>query len=350
MKNFNLPVKAGISDSGAILLGDLFEVDSYASRPVRIVTHMHSDHVIHLNKSKRHAIYIISTQATADALNALGLNIPSEKVITLNYQRPMKIADETVTLVKAQHVLGTAQVLVETSDGLRVGYTSDFKFPGTKIMKDLDALVIDATYGQEFMVRPFKNEVPELLSDLVNELLSREKPVRILGYHGKLQEVMEILRKNGVNAPFVMPKKIFQLTKIAEKHGMKISSYFDEESEEAKEIVKNKWYVYFQHANSYRRSVPVYADLMLSGWFFDSPLKKLYENSRKEEWIVAFSDHGDFKETLEYVEESKPKVLIIDVSRTDMKTAVAFSNAVRKKLNIEVIASPVASQTYSEED
>ncbi|AFH43045.1 exonuclease of the beta-lactamase fold involved in RNA processing-like protein [Fervidicoccus fontis Kam940] len=343
-------INASITESGAILLGEFFEIDSYAGRPVRVVTHMHSDHTLYLSKSKRHSTYILATQPTLDSLTVLGEKLPENKTIPLGYNKPLRIVDETITFVKSTHVIGSAQVVVETKEGFRLGYTSDFKFPGTKIMSDLDVLVIDATYGQEHMIRPFKQEIETLLADLVNEILSKNKPVRILGYYGKLQEVMEILRKNNVSAPFVMPKKVYELTNVACKHGMKINDFFEEDSKEGSEVKKDNWYVYFQHMNSKKGTLSQTADLILSGWFFESPIKKIIEKNKYEKWLVAFSDHGDFQDVFAYVSESKPKMLIVDGSRTDRVTADFFSNFVKKKLNLKSSVLPSQKIQLKEED
>jgi putative mRNA 3-end processing factor len=63
-------LSARVSEKGAILLGSLYEVDGYAAKPIRIITHFHSDHLIDLNKSKKHATLIIGTPATLEAVEA----------------------------------------------------------------------------------------------------------------------------------------------------------------------------------------------------------------------------------------------------------------------------------------
>ncbi|MEM0021215.1 MAG: MBL fold metallo-hydrolase [Fervidicoccaceae archaeon] len=340
---------AEVSETGAILLGKMFEVDSFAWRAIRVVSHFHSDHALNLSKSKKFASHIVATPPTIEALILMGHSLHDEKLLPVDYGRTIRFGDEALTLVKSSHVLGSAQILVETSDGRRVGYTSDFKFPGTKIMSELDALIIDATYGSESMVRPFKNEVDLLFSDLVLDLLSKGRPLVVRGYHGKLQEAMHILRKFGIEAPFIMPEKVYGLTKMAEKFGMRIGNYFSENSIEGKELLRDGWFIYMMHSNSRRVMLPNHSEITLTGWFFLSPLKKIYENSRGEKWIVALSDHADFEDTMYYVEEARPKSLIIDGYRTSVEIAESFARAVKRRLGLEAAVMPKMQGTKEED-
>jgi putative mRNA 3-end processing factor len=340
---------AKVTNSGAILLGNIFEVDSFAGKPVRVVSHFHSDHTILLSKSGKFASHILATPATIEALPLMGFSLPEDKLLPLEYGRSIKFGEDSLVLVKSSHVIGSAQVLVETVDGSRVGYTGDFKFPGTKIMSDLDVLIIDATYGEETMVRPFKNEVDILFSDLVSELLSKGKPVIVKGYHGKLQEAMHIMRRFGVEAPFILPEKVYELTKLTEKHGLKVGNYFREGSEEAVEAIKGGWFVYLNHANSRKKTPFVASEVVLTGWFFSSPLKKIYENGSGERWVVALSDHADFEDTLYYVEEARPKKILIDAFRTSREIAEAFAKSVLRRLGKEAVVMP-DSHGIEEED
>ncbi len=341
---------ATVSKEGAILLGDLFEIDGFASRPVRVITHFHSDHLIGINKSKKHATFLIATKATLESLKLLGYKLPDDKLMPLHYNKPLQVTDEKITLVPSKHVFGSAQVLVETSDGKRVGYTGDFKFPGTKIMKELDILVIDATYGREYMRRPFKNEIEDILTGIVMDALSWGRPVRILGYYGKLQEVMELLRKNDVTAPYVMPEKIYELTKIAIKHGMEINDIHKENTDEAQEIMDSGWFIYFQHMNS-RKRLPLPAiDVYLSGWLFTAPARKVINGAYTQSWWVAFSDHGDFEDTVEYVKKATPRLLVVDSYRTDIKTAKEFASYINKNLGIKTMVLPGVKGEIFRED
>ncbi len=336
----SLKYKATVTENGAVLLGENFEVDGYAARIARVVTHIHSDHLIGFRMSRKNAKLVIATPPTIEALQVLGYRTPENKALPLEYNQTTKLENERITLIDSKHILGACQVLVETEDGGRVGYTSDFRLEGVRVMQDLDTLVIDATYGEPGMNRPFKKELPQLLTDLVLEELSYGKPVVILGFHGKLQEVMELLRKNGVEAPYIMPRRVYELTNIAVKYGMNIRDYHLESTSEAKEIIRTKWYVEFHHVNS--RSKPASRGktiVQLTGWLFNTPIKKIDSYYRRA-YVVGFSDHADYEETLEYVRIAKPKLLIVDSYRASLRIAESFARSVENRIGVKTIVMP----------
>uniref|UniRef100_A0A7J3ZKZ9 Exonuclease n=1 Tax=Fervidicoccus fontis TaxID=683846 RepID=A0A7J3ZKZ9_9CREN len=341
-------MKKLIAETGAILLGRKFEVDGFAGRPFRVVTHFHSDHVVGLSASKRSSISIIATRATLESLEVLSYGIPEHKSLPLDYRRSLELENERITLIESRHVFGSCQVLVEGERGELYGYTSDFKLPGTPIMRDLDYLVVDATYGAPYMVRRFKREVNYLFADLVTSLLSKGKPVWVLAYYGKIQEAMEILRRHGIEAPFLMPEKVYRLTRVAVKHGLRINDFHSDRSSEAKEVVHDRWYVYFQHANAARRGPKDVASITLTGWIFDEPIKKA-STSSWESYYVALSDHADFEDTLYYVEEARPKVVVIDAYRSSQRVAKMFAREL-SRFKLKSLVLPRVDEALPSED
>ncbi len=122
--------------------------------------------------------------------------------------------------IKADHILGACQVLVEDAGGIRIVWTGDFRLDGTPVV-DCDVLVVEATYGSPSCRRNFDVDVRELLVSMIEKRL-RGGTVYVFGYHGKLQEIMQILRNADVEVPFVMPERVYEVTKVCEKHGMRL--------------------------------------------------------------------------------------------------------------------------------
>lgn len=324
-----------IDGEQAILLGRYAEVDGHAGRPLRFVTHFHSDHTVGLSRSVRTASMVVATPATLEALGVLGHRVPEDKAVPLEYGKSLYYDGERYTLLPTRHVFGSAQVIVETVEGQRLGYTGDFKTPGTPAVSELDYMVVDATYAAPGMVRPFKHEVEQLLADLVKDLLSGGMPVRIRCYHGKMQEAMELLRRMGVEAPFVMPRRPYTLTRIAVKHGARIRDFHPDDTEEAREIMAQGWFVYFQHLNS--RAPPPFeggVDIVLTGWLFDNWIQETSWGGRRT-LIVAFSDHADYEDLLAYIEEARPRRLLVDATRTEPEAAALLAREVALSLGIE---------------
>ncbi len=329
-----------ITASGAILLTEHVSVDGHYPRAhLRVVTHIHSDHVIGLGESIRTSHFIVATRLTHELLEALGYRIPPSKRMILPYSVPIDYDGVKLRLVKSNHIPGSAQVEVEAGDVL-LAYTSDFKQPGTPVIHDPDILVIDATYGYEGWVRPWQNEVEDILVDIVLEALAKEHGVVIKAYQGKLQKVMHLLRERGVDAPFIAPRRVYQVAKVLANYGMKTDVLLDT-TMEAQEAMKSGWFIYFTANGNLQRLVlrrgrPV--TIQLTGWELDEPYRKLSEY----DWIVSYSDHADYKQTLEYVEEAKPKLLIVDAYRAG-KVAELFAHSVEKRLGIKAMALPKQS-------
>ena len=321
-----------ITERGGIVLGGQVVCDGfYEDAILHIITHAHSDHIRGLRNSIMYAHYIAATPATMEILEALGYRIPRHKRLPLDYGKPIRIEDTQVTLYPSRHIIGSAQVEVKVKN-YTLAYTGDFKLPGTSILHP-DVLVIEATYGHPKTVRPFKDEVETLFTDLVMEGLSKG-PVAVFGYHGKLQEAMEILRSADLDVPFIAPERVYKIAMIAEKYGMKLSPIYRDGSRDAREALRNNWYVYFHHISGWRRrSVDGY-NIILSGWEFEEPIRRLDNNV----YLVALSDHADFDDLLTYVKESKPKLVVIDGYRSSWPQTLA--REIKQRLNVEAIVMP----------
>lgn len=336
-------IKQGLVDiksNGAILLGRNFVIDGYWDRMVRVITHIHSDHTRDLSRSLQRSSMIVMTHATLELLyEIMNLSVAdrvllSQKAMPLNYGEKACIENECITLIESDHIIGSAQVLIE-SNGLRLGYTGDFKLGRTPIMKDLDVLVIEATYGSPKYRRRFKHDVERLLIDVIEDGISRGVPIRIYGYHGKLQEVMEIIRRHGITVPFIMPPKIYRVTKIAVKYGYKIDNFYNMYSQEGRDIASSNNYILFMHMNrAIERDLRSGVNIILSGWEFSEPIKRVDDNT----WLVAFSDHADFDELIEYIVKASPKHLVIDNSREG--AAEELAEVVRREYGIDAIVLP----------
>ncbi len=310
-----------IENNGAILIGENFTIDGFYRRPVHVITHAHADHVGGVNESVKYVERIIATPATLELILELGYVLRSNSLrelfrirsYPLTYFEKIMYNGETLELLPVEHIIGSAQVRVETKDTV-IGYTGDFKLGGkTVVIDEPDILIMESTYGSPEYRRPFKNDVEDLLVDLVVEGLKTTNRVVIYGYHGKLQEAMRILREKGIDAPYVMPYKIYRITRIAEKYGYVIGEYYLLNSIEGREILRSGYYVFFDHmikAKRRRLNGSTY-NIVLSGWEFEQPVKRIDEYT----WLVALSDHADFDELVEYVEESNPQIVVLDASR-----------------------------------
>ncbi len=332
-----MSAKAAVTERGAVLLGDSVACDAFdETRPLRVVTHAHADHLVGLRRSLRSCEKVLMTEATRDLVEVMNgsLELNDGSVEVLNYGEPIEYGDERVTLVKADHILGAAQVLVEDAGGSRVAYTGDFRVDGTEPLLDCDILVVEATYGSPLCRRSFELDVRELLVSMVEERL-RHGAVYVFGYHGKLQEIMQILHGADVSVPFVMPERVFRVSKVCERHGMRLGSLTLATEKEGRVLLDgNLPCVAFYHMNA-RNSVGLNGSrICVSGWEFHSPCRQI----GNKEHLIALSDHSDFGGLIEYVRLSKPKRVVTDNYR--MRHGLTLAMEINKRLGIPAVAMP----------
>jgi putative mRNA 3-end processing factor len=331
-----LSVKATLTHRGAVLLGKNVACDAFEeSKPLRVVTHAHADHMIGLQQSLRICEKVLMTKPTKDLIDVMRspLFLMGGFVETLDYGKTLQYEEECITFFHADHILGAAQVLVEDAEGTRIAYTGDFRVDGTPIL-DTDLLVMEATYGSPVCKRSFKKNVKDLLVSIVEKGL-KHGTVYVFGYHGKLQEVMQILHETGVKAPFVAPERVFHVSRVCEQHGMRLGRLMLSEEREAKELLeRNLPCIAFYHMSSRSKVGRCGFRVYVSGWEFDSPCREIAD----KEYVIALSDHSDFDGLMEYVRRSKPKFVITDNFRIGY--AETLAREIRKHFGISAVALP----------
>ena len=328
--------RALVTKSGAVLLGDSVACDAFdGSRPLRIVTHAHADHLGGLRKSLKCCEKVLMTEATRDLAATLNesLKLRDAPIETVECGKTISYGEERITLVKADHILGAAQVVVEDAGGIRIAYTGDFRIDGTPVV-ECDVLVVEATYGSPSCRRNFDVDVRELLVSMIEKRL-RGGAVYVFGYHGKLQEVMQILRDADVSVPFVMPERVYHVTKVCEQHGMRLGCLSLSTEKEGHELLDgNLPCVAFYHMNSRQHVGLRNARICVSGWEFHSPCRQIGDR----EHLVALSDHSDFDGLIEYVKRSRAKQVITDNYRVSHGAVLA--KEISKRLGVSAVAMP----------
>lgn len=325
-----------ITNRGAVLLGKHVACDAFnESAPLRVVTHAHADHMVGLLQSLRTCEKVLMTKATKDLIDVMKnpLFMMRGFVETLDYGKTLQYEEDRITFFPADHILGAAQVFIEDADGTRIAFTGDFRIDGTPVL-EADVLVMEATYGSPSCKRSFNRDVKKLLISMVEEGLKRGA-VYVFGYHGKLQEVMQILHDAGIKVPFVVPERVFHVSMICQKHGMHLGRLMLSEEKEAKELLeRNVPCIAFYHMNSGSKINRGVFRIYVSGWEFDEPCREIAKN----EYVIALSDHSDFDGLMEYVRRSKPKFVVTDNFR--VSHAETLAKEIRKNLGIPATALP----------
>jgi len=329
---------AYVDRTGAIVIGPVCIDGHHKGCIARVVTHIHQDHVLGLERSARECRYVVATPITHELLEELGFAIPKRKRVEIGYGSSLELLDLgiKVRLEYAHHIPGAAQVIVESRDGT-YAYSGDFKAVGlkTKPPKGVDVLVLDATYGDPSFRRPPEDVILDEFVKLLTSFLSR-KPVTVYAYYGKAQEVMVTLREYGIDAPFIASSKHWRIAKRLERFGLVIKDLLLEGTREAEEVARDGWFIKFDHFSKFRscRNNGT-AHVALTGWLFSSPIKCV----DSDRCIVAFSDHADFDELVQYVESVRPRLVVVDAARGGV-IARRFAEYVRNVIGIDAIANP----------
>ncbi|WXG40778.1 MAG: MBL fold metallo-hydrolase RNA specificity domain-containing protein [Candidatus Freyarchaeum deiterrae] len=321
-----------IKKSGAIFL-DKVACDGYfPGHKIRVITHVHSDHLLGIEESIRDSDLICVTSATKDLLEVMkGLYPP--QIITPNYKTPFSYEEDTITLFPSEHILGAAQVLVETLKGDKYFYSSDFIYEKIQAT-ECDILVLDATYGHPSCIRPPFSRVKDELISLVRAELENKSSVIIFGFYGKLQEAMSLLHEAKIETSFINPPKVYSVSKIYEKYNIPLGEFYSSQSEMGRKILKSQQYIGFYHPSVRPRVFENSTYIHLTGWQFKIPCKK----TGPKEYVVSFSGHSDFNQLIEYVKKCKPKLVITDNARPG--SAPRLAEEIKARLGIEAKPEP----------
>ncbi len=328
---------ASVNARGAVLLGATLACDAHGPRPLRLVSHVHADHLNGLAASLRECEAVLATPLTKALLAVLKGRRKAARLRELPYGEVLEHRGEILELFPAGHIAGSAQVMLTTCDGVRIAYTGDLKSPPAPVLQ-ADVLVTEATYGDPAHLRPFRAEVEGLFLELVRERLA-QGPVCVVGYHGKLQEAAGLLRRAGIEAPILAPQRVFAALQVCQAHGpgsgiggLERAAALQEGSPEA-QAARTGAYIRLRHTSS-PGPVEEPTRVLLSGWQFDAPCRRLNGGT----WQVALSDHCDFAELLAYVQASGARLVIADAFRS--QAAGVFAAEVRRRLGVRALAMP----------
>jgi len=339
MKTKQLLQKVSINTNRAILIGRYITCDGFdLKRSIEIISHAHADHTEEFEKALGYYNTILTSPETKDLIlvdKGKWLRL-HRNLVALDYRKQFDYKGEKITLYPVRHVLGASQVLLEDRDGTRIVYTGDFDKPGTQAI-DSDLLVIEATNGTPDDIKKHTREfLIKRLVSLLKKKLSKNRSVFIFSRGCKLQELMNILTRRKVSAPFIAYPKDARRAEIYRKYGKDILKIFEIGTQEADEIQKSgQPFVGFFSTKHWRvpevgRRVEIRVDSCISKQDFYEP--------RKNYFVVSLSDHADFNGLIEYVKKSHPKFVVTDSSRSGAH-AINLAREI-KKLGIKAKSLP----------
>jgi Cft2 family RNA processing exonuclease len=258
------------------------------------VSHAHADHAV-----KHHAI--LATRQTARLFEH---RYGKAQFQTLEFNQVQKIRGAKVQLFPSGHILGGAQILIETG-GVRIVYTGDFKLRASLTteraqVKGCDILIMESTFGRPHYLFPGPQYVHARMAEFVEEARAARKIPVFLAYSlGKAQEAIKILSNQDYRLS-VHPS-IYDICKIYEEFGVRFKNYqlFEERN------FMDRVLIFPPQAKNSKlfESIPRKKTAMLTGWALDPfPVNHISGGE-----CIPLSDHADFSELIDYVKKAKPQ-------------------------------------------
>ena len=286
------------------LAGTELYLDSLCRRPRCFVSHAHSDHLTVHDSA-------ISTPETATIAHH---RVGEQSITELAYGQSHVEADGTrITLHPAGHVLGSAMLYAERPEGSLL-YTGDFKLresltvPAAKPVP-ANVLVMESTYGKPmFRFPPWRQTAAELAERVERAFNDGRQPI-VMGYSlGKAQEITRLLTDAGFTA--TCHGAVDSINRIYEKLGVPLGKFrrYNRDDFHGKyaldlrergvlvappNVARGGFVKQFKNAYT----------IMMSGWALQSGAIYRYGVDA----ALPLSDHADFDELLQLIEQVKPK-------------------------------------------
>ena len=330
--------RVDVFSNGAVLLGPNVICDGFVHQKYsyRVQTHIHDDHMVDFDRSKGFQNLVMS-QETYELLIAernaeLGYR---ENLFPVEYHERFEIPDgSTVSLIPANHMLGSSQVLLELPIGLRVGYSGDFGWPLNEIIQ-VDELVVDSTYGSPSSVRHYSQESAEArLQEIVCQSL-RKGPVHIKAHRGTIERVLHILSSD-VGVPILASERLIKLVRVYQNYGFAVGQLEEHDSCTGRSAQLERSYVrLYSKGDGWGNTGPDNGTTIVCSAYTVSPHDPCRTYSNRS-YRIGLSNHADFNETMEYIEATGAKVVVTDNTR---QHGVKLAKSINERLK-GVLAMP----------
>ncbi len=310
-------------ENGIILeRGVKLAVDSTKSveADYKFISHAHSDHA---KISKKNNARIFLSEATYALLSDKFDETIAVEKIPLN--KKTELYDFSFTFHNSGHILGAVQI--EFNAEKTIVLTNDMKLQDSIIQKgapilNSDVLVIESTFGLPEFVFPEREEVYNEIGKWISSEAKKNNFIVLAGYSlGKAQELTKIVNEYSNETPLVY-EKAFEFNSVYKNKGINLGEFIklDHNLKDSNVLIIPPHLVEpglteFLELSLNKKVVSGIA----TGWSYRKGFDKLF----------PLSDHSDFKQLIEYIECSNPKMVL-----TTHGFAKEFSHHVSKKLKI----------------
>ena len=282
-----------------------FFIDPTGRQNRAVITHGHADHARPGHRA------VLATPETIGIMEARYGDDAGVERQALDYGKPLKVGDVTVTLVPAGHVLGSAQVQLD-HNGSRAVISGDFKRRRDPTCPpfepvDCDVFVSEATFGLPVFRHP--DDAGEIASLLASVALYPER-AHVVGTYGlgKCQRVIRLLREAGWERPLYIHGALEALCALYERFGvalgeLKPATGADKEDLKGEIVLAPPGAL----ADRWSRRLPDPVAALASGWMRVRQRAK----QRNVELPLILSDHADWDELVQTLEDvAAPEVWV----------------------------------------
>ena len=260
------------------------------------ISHAHSDHARGSHRT------VFSTAITREiySLRVGDSAIHDTRFVNLDYGESFEWGGARLTSYPAGHILGAAQLLVEFK-GERLVYTGDIKLReplcgATTIVTPCDHLITECTFGLPVFHFLDREEATRRILSFAHECLAEGETPAFFGYAlGRGQEIAHVLASN--NVPIAVHGAIARYFPWYEQAGYEFPGWepYDRREFHGRALVV---------VPSFRAALQTMEKNVriayVSGW---ASMDNARARSGAQE-LIAYSDHGDFRELLELVTQS----------------------------------------------
>ena len=347
MADSDLFNRVKITMDGTISIGGVLVCDGYEKgHSAAAFTHIHRDHIGSNFGTCMHNYPVYVSKITGDLLRAITGDSYSHRtqLHVVDYGSPQCILTENhcsyLTLIESSHVLGASQILLHTSDDIKVLYSGDIS-PDDHPHK-CDVLIVDSTHGSvHFNKQIDSGSLERRLADAVlDNLLNKKKPVCIHAHRGKLQYLMSMLSGHPEmpsDVKFLSDKIDIRVAGVYCKYGASVRDVVTLNSYEGDEIRCGDYpWLEFRSTMDYtlKEKNQSVTRVTVSGNLGSSTIRQ-----NGEAWWVASDEHAELDGVVKYVKNAEPKVVITDNScRTKNGDTLAY--IIKSRLGIPTKSMP----------
>jgi putative mRNA 3-end processing factor len=182
-----------------------------------LITHAHGDHA----RSGHDAVL-----ATPDTIGLMKLRYGEDAAKNwqpVEYEKPIHLGPVTVTFYPAGHILGSAQILLETKEQ-RIVVSGDYKrYPDKSIPGftpvPCDIFVTEATFGLPVFQHPDPLDEARKLVKSIAQFPQQSHLVAVYAL-GKAQRLIRLLREAGYDAPIYMHGSLVNMCAYYQSQGV----------------------------------------------------------------------------------------------------------------------------------